>query len=124
MGKPESTEPAAHCGGADPVIRKERTDDAAVNAKSSPEIIRPDQIGWVGEIDGNWTLNISATPTRVTVKKFRGAAFVDIRKCFRTDEGAIQPTRKGVCLNSREFARLCEQLEEVRTQVAAAQARR
>ena len=39
-------------------------------------------------------------PVILRVKQYRGAEYLDIRKCFRDkDDGAIMPTNKGVMLN-------------------------
>ena len=46
-------------------------------------------------------------PVILRVKQFRGAEYLDIRKCFRRkDDGAIMPTNKGVMLNRSHAQKL------------------
>ena len=45
---------------------------------------------------------------RVTIAKWRGQSFVDIRKYYATPSGTVAATKKGIRLNVKEWEALLE----------------
>lgn len=51
----------------------------------------------VGGVAAN--LGSEKRPVIVRVKRYQGSEYLDIRKCFRGNDGRIKPTTKGIMLN-------------------------
>ncbi len=51
-------------------------------------------------------------PTIIKVNEYKGRKFVDIRKYYYDKNEELQPTKKGVSLNSHQFSNLVIQLSQ------------
>lgn len=58
-------------------------------------------------------------PVMVRVKHYHGSEYLDIRKCFRGNDGLIKPTTKGIMLNRVVAKKLFTLSPEVRSRLEA-----
>ncbi len=52
---------------------------------------------------------------RVTVRRFKGKPSIDIREFYETDEGKMNPGKKGILLNASQWEKLGGNFEKIST---------
>eukprot|EP00928_Gymnodinium_smaydae_P010995 TRINITY_DN14124_c0_g1_i3.p3 TRINITY_DN14124_c0_g1~~TRINITY_DN14124_c0_g1_i3.p3 ORF type:complete len:173 (-),score=42.55 TRINITY_DN14124_c0_g1_i3:236-754(-) len=78
-----------------PAAKKQKIENASAGAGAEDD----------GPASNDWSKGLSSEKRRVTVRKFNGQVFVDVRE-FWGDEPDVKPTKKGVMLKIEDWEAL------------------
>ncbi|KAF8254111.1 PC4-domain-containing protein [Wilcoxina mikolae CBS 423.85] len=99
-------------------------DDFVVNDDSEPESKRAKTKATQGETgkrfkddEGNAYWELGGRLRRVTVSKFKGKTFINIREHYEKD-GKVLPGKKGISLNAEQFDALVSVLPQIEASLA------
>lgn len=53
----------------------------------------------------------------ISISEFNGVKYLDIRKYFKTEEGELQPTKKGIALSKVQFQELLTLLNSKKEEI-------